>query len=203
VFERHSALTEQLAAGARDGADGRRTLCISEVRGWNLAQLAVFAGHDAEFQSALRPLIEADLPAQVGVPLESNSDHRVYRTAQNQFWALSSDSAWLTQLACAVRPEAGSATFLSHSRVRIAIEGAPVREVLAKGIAIDLHPAAFPVGRFAQTGLHHTGILLERRGADRFELMVLRTFAASIWAWLVDAALPFGYELRVEQPRSS
>ena len=88
---------------------------------------------------------------------------------------------------------------LSHSRVRIAIEGPSVRNVLAKGIAVDLHPSAFPIGRFAQTGLHHTGIFLERCGEERYELFLPRTFAASIWDWLVDAALPLGYEVNIEE----
>jgi sarcosine oxidase gamma subunit len=31
--------------------------------------------------------------------------------------------------------------------------------------------------------------------ANRYELYVLRTFALSVWDWLTDAALPFGYEV--------
>ena len=74
-----------------------------------------------------------------------------------------------------------------------------MRDCLAKGISIDLHPSVFPIGAFAQTRLHHTAILLERSGDIRFELYVLRTFAVSIWEWLIDAALPFGYDTSVEE----
>ena len=35
-------------------------------------------------------------------------------------------------------------------------------------------------------------------GDDRFDVYVLRTFAACIWDWLIDAALPFGYNLKIE-----
>ena len=196
MFERRSALTAQLAADGRDGVDGRRALRVSEVRGLYLAQLAVFRGREALLRDALQPL-GADLAAEVG-SRSADARCRIFHVARGQFWIVTPDSTWLSQLALAVPPHAGAATLLSHGRVRIAVEGLEVRALLAKGIAIDLHPDKFRIGDFALTGLHHTGIFVERTGADRFELVVLRTFAASIWDWLLDAALPLGYELDVE-----
>jgi sarcosine oxidase subunit gamma len=99
----------------------------------------------------------------------------------------------------AIPPTVGSVTALSDARVRLAISGLPVRACLTKGISSDLHPNAFPMGAFAQTGLHHTGILLECTGDSRFELYVLRTFVVSIWECLIDAALAFGYDTSVEK----
>ncbi len=32
-------------------------------------------------------------------------------------------------------------------------------------------------------------------GQIEFELYALRTYAASTWDWLIDAALPYGYEV--------
>jgi kynureninase len=46
----------------------------------------------------------------------------------------------------------------------------------------------------ALTGLHHTPIMILRSGESRYELYVMRTFALCTWEWLIDAALPFGYE---------
>ncbi len=44
MFEWHSAVgAVSLKSGGRDGASGGRRLRLSEVRGWHLAQLAVFA----------------------------------------------------------------------------------------------------------------------------------------------------------------
>jgi heterotetrameric sarcosine oxidase gamma subunit len=65
-------------------------------------------------------------------------------------------------------------------------------------VALDLDLTQFPAGRFAQTGLHHTGTLLDRRERERFELYVLGTFAASIWDVLIDTALPYGYQVGVD-----
>jgi sarcosine oxidase subunit gamma len=193
MFERHSALSPLIAKGGRDGANGGRALHLCELRGWGLAQLGVFADRETEFAAAVRPLIGTHLPATSNVASPGRA--RVYRTAPDQYWLVSYEPALAAQLSRVIPPAVGSVTPLSHARVRLAISGSPVRDCLAKGISIDLHPTVFPIGSVAQTGLHHTGILLERTGENRYELYVLRTFAVSIWEWLLDAALPFGYDV--------
>jgi methylglutamate dehydrogenase subunit D len=81
---------------------------------------------------------------------------------------------------------------LSSSRTRILLEGAAAREVLAKGIAIDFDPKAFIPGHFASTGLHHTPVMVHCLAESTFHLYALRTFAASVWDWLLDSSsLPF------------
>jgi sarcosine oxidase subunit gamma len=199
MFERRSALTQHLAAGGRDGAGGGRPLRISEVRGWNLLQLAAFAGGGPALHEALRPLTGAAAVPVAG-RLQAYAAGKIFRTTDTQYWVLTSTAPLAAALASGVPASAGAALPLTHSRVRVALEGAAARAVLARGIAIDLHPAVFRIGDFAQTGLHHTGILLERSADHRYELYLPRTFAAFLWEWLVDAALPFGYQVQVETP---
>ncbi len=55
---------------------------------------------------------------------------------------------------------------------------------------------AFPVGSVALTGVHHTPILLYRTTENRFEIFAMRTFALTVFEWLSDAALEFGYIFR-------
>jgi len=86
-------------------------------------------------------------------------------------------------------------TPLSHSRTRIFIEGGCAADILKKGVPIDFHPKVFKPGQAALTGLHHTPILLHRVREDRFEIYAMRTFALSLWDWLTDAALEFGYDV--------
>jgi heterotetrameric sarcosine oxidase gamma subunit len=62
-------------------------------------------------------------------------------------------------------------------------------------VAIDLDPTVFPLCGFAQTGIHHVAGLLLRAREDRYEFLAPRTFAASTWEVLLDAARSFGYEL--------
>ncbi|MGO9933018.1 MAG: sarcosine oxidase subunit gamma [Steroidobacteraceae bacterium] len=197
MFEWHSALAGPLRAGGRDGARGARRLRLTEVRGWHLAQLAAFPDHHGELQQHLGEC-GALLPVELyqGVTLGHS---RFVRIAQHQYWWIASGSASMARLARELPASAGTVTVLSAGRVRIRITGPAARDVLAQGISLDLHPAAFQVGRSAQTGLHHTGVFLERVGDDGYEIYVQRSYAEWIWEWLIDAALPFGYDVGVEE----
>jgi heterotetrameric sarcosine oxidase gamma subunit len=198
MFESHSALAESFKAGGRDGARGGRRLRLVEVRGWHLAQLAVFPDHVGEFQEQVRASGGVYLPGELyrGV---TQGDSRLIRITQHQYWWISAGSAAMARLARELPASAGTVTVLSAARVRIRIVGAAAREVLAKGISLDLHPTTFQVGCSAQTGLHHTGVFLERIGEESYEIYFLRTYAEWLWQWLVDAALPFGYDIVVEE----
>lgn len=198
MLEWRSSLAHRLAGGGHDGADGRRALRLGEVRGRHLAQLAVFGGQDAALGEALRPVVQGDLPSAVGTSAR-HARCRIYALARGQYWIATPDADLLRRLAHAVAAASGSVTPLSNGRTCIVVQGAAARALLAKGIALDLHPGVFGIGHFALTGLHHTGILLERSGEERYELTVLRTFAATIWDWLIDAALPIGYDVHVEE----
>ena len=92
----------------------------------------------------------------------------------------------------------GHATLIdqSHGRVRIRLEGEAVTALLAKGVAIDLHDQAFPVGRAAITLCGHISVHLTRLAPHAFELMVLRSYALSLWESLIEMGLEFGIEAR-------
>jgi methylglutamate dehydrogenase subunit D len=81
----------------------------------------------------------------------------------------------------------------SHGRIIIRIAGPKVRETLAKGTPVDLHPDEFPIGKSAVTQMSHVGVHLTRTGEDAFELSVFRGFAESFWEWLTQQAGEFGY----------
>jgi heterotetrameric sarcosine oxidase gamma subunit len=199
MFETRSALAGSMKSGGRDGASGGRRLRLSEVRGWHLAQLAVFADHRGEFEQHVRACCGAGLPVELYRGVTSGDSHLV-RITQHQYWWIAASSDSMIRLARELPASAGTVTLLSAARVRLRITGPKARDVLARGISIDLHPTVFQVGRGAQTGLHHTGVFLERVGDDSYEIYVQRSYAESIWEWLIDAALPFGYDVAVEGP---
>ncbi|MCM2292492.1 sarcosine oxidase subunit gamma [Allorhizobium sp. BGMRC 0089] len=68
----------------------------------------------------------------------------------------------------------------SHGRARFLLSGRSVRQVLARGTAVDLHPAQFAIGQSAMTLFGHIGMHLTRVGEDAFEYLVLRGFAQSL-----------------------
>jgi sarcosine oxidase, subunit gamma len=80
----------------------------------------------------------------------------------------------------------------SHGRVLIRISGAPVRKVLAKGTALDLHPDHFAIGAATTTLIGHISVNLCRTGEAEFELLVLRGFAESLWLELESMSAEFG-----------
>jgi methylglutamate dehydrogenase subunit D len=194
VFEHRSPLAAHLTAGGRDGADGRRALRIGEVGGWQLLQIGVFSGSRAAVEAAVEKACGCTLPTSPRFVTASGA-HRLYRVAEDQYWLLTRDPAVPPALARTIAPQAAAITTLGHARIRLVIEGPAATALLARLVTIDLRYAEFPAGSFAQTGVHHAGVLLERIGAERYEMYVLRTYALSTWEWIVDAAKPYGYDL--------
>ena len=153
-------------------------LQFGEAREFSLLQVAGSS-------KAITP-ITGKLPSKVGVALRVDG-RTIMRTGENQFWIMGAETVDLaTKL-----HDVAILTSLSHSRTRIFIEGAPARDVLAKGIPLDFHPTAFKPGMFAMTGIHHTPALVHCVSENRFEIYALRTFALSVYDWLTDAALEF------------
>jgi heterotetrameric sarcosine oxidase gamma subunit len=184
VLEWTSALPDLIQNPGRTGADGQRSLRLTEIRGWSLTQVGVFAGRND--------------PAAAVINAQAQGDDRVYRIAADQYWVVSRDASLPVKLAAAVSPDIGTVTPLTHARVRLSISGPAARKALEKLLPIDLRPDKFRVGEFHQTGMHHVGIFVERVSTDSFQLFLLRTFALTLWEVLQDAALEFGYEVSIE-----
>jgi len=80
---------------------------------------------------------------------------------------------------------------VSESRAILALKGPKAREVLMRGVSLDLHPRAFHVGQCAQTGLSRANVLLHRTDDTTFEIYVLKSFSDYLWRWLEKAAVDF------------
>ena len=95
----------------------------------------------------------------------------------------------LTGLRVAVTDVSGGQTVLQ-------LHGAHVRDVLAKGCPIDLHPRAFSIGQCAQSHLAKAPILIGQiENQPYFELIFRRSFADYLWTWLETAAAEYGLEV--------
>ena len=112
-------------------------------------------------------------------------------------WLLTSTTETPEELEARVRaavlPWGGSATDVSAQRIGLRLTGARVRELLAKGCSIDLHPRVFGRGSCVQTALGQAGVvLLALSGAgDDYVVLVRSSFAGYLADWLMDAALEF------------
>jgi sarcosine oxidase subunit gamma len=95
-------------------------------------------------------------------------------------------------------PLAGLAAIVdqSHARTLLRIQGGRVRDALAKGVALDLHPRAFQAGDAAVTAVAHIGVhFWQLDDSSTYELAVPRGYALSFWHWLATAAAEYGLEL--------
>jgi sarcosine oxidase subunit gamma len=87
-------------------------------------------------------------------------------------------------------------TDVSGGQTALHLRGRHVRDVLAKGCPIDLHPRAFRIGQCAQSHLGKAPILIGQiEDQPYFELIVRRSFADYVWTWLESAAEEYGLEV--------
>jgi heterotetrameric sarcosine oxidase gamma subunit len=78
----------------------------------------------------------------------------------------------------------------SDGRVLLRICGPNVRAILAKCVAIDLHPTEFAQGKSASMLCCHVSANVARTAPDSFEILVPRSFAG----YLFDELLEMGRE---------
>ena len=111
----------------------------------------------------------------------------VRQGAANSFAA---DLAALLEAAAAVADQTDGYAVLR-------LQGPALRQVLAKGVAIDLHDLAFPINHAAVTAIAHIGVILWRLGDAGdgnpvFEIALFRSMAGSFVHWLKSSAGEFG-----------
>jgi len=75
------------------------------------------------------------------------------------------------------------------------LSGPRVRDVLAKGLAIDLHPKAFKPGDVANTLIAYVGVQIDMLDDATWQLTAPRSMAGTFWSWLSASAAEFGYDV--------
>ncbi|MGH8029326.1 MAG: sarcosine oxidase subunit gamma [Arenimonas sp.] len=99
----------------------------------------------------------------------------------------------------ALKGVAAAVTDVSDGRTVIRLHGERVRDLLAKGCGLDLHPRAFGPGRCAQTRLAKANVILHQLDdAPTFDVYVERSFADYLWRMIEDAALEYGFAVVAE-----
>ncbi len=163
--EHSLAARPPLAGKILRGAD----IAIRGVEGGSIVQVLARPA-DRRTASQLAPWAEA-------------RDLQLRPASPGQWFLVAGDARSPAQLDMLVQDLPGDAEGVdqTHGRVCIRVDGAKASAVLNKGTALDLAPAAFPVGSGTSTLLGHIGIHLARLGDDSFEIMVLRSFAQACW----------------------
>ena len=83
------------------------------------------------------------------------------------------------------------------------LSGPRVRDVLAKGVPLDLHPVRFRDGDVALTAVAHVAVHLRQvSDAPAYRLSVPRSYFGAFWHWLASSAAEFGCEVAAPDPQA-
>jgi methylglutamate dehydrogenase subunit D len=185
--------------GRSDGAAG---LVVQERTGMAIALVTVRSGEHGALAGVVQARHGIALPA-IGKRI-AGAGLTLAGTGPGQ-WLAEMSVVPLEGIEHALRSALGEhATIVeqSHARIVLRLTGPRVRDVLAAGVPLDLHPRAFAPGDFAQTIAAHIGVQLWQLTADPiYELAVPRSLMGSFWGWLEHAAFRHGLEVR--QPLQS
>lgn len=94
------------------------------------------------------------------------------------------------KLADAVRGSYAAAVDVGSGYTVVEIGGQCVRDVLARGCPLDLHPRVFKAGQCAQSHYFKASVVLVPTGNDLYEIVVRRSFADYFVRIMLDAAAP-------------
>jgi sarcosine oxidase subunit gamma len=196
-----SALAGVAVPGRYGRSYGEPGIVISERIGLGLATVAARRGKADALSEAVANTYGVDLPTSSRVIQGSQVSFIGYGPGQ---WLAVSASLANEALARELSAKlAGLASISDQSggRTVLRISGPHARDVLAKGLPIDLDPRAFPLGSAATSAISHMGVQLWQLDDTRsYDLAIFRSVSESFWSWLTASAAEFGYV--VEAPSS-
>ena len=169
---------------------GSSTVVLGEVRPAAILQVAAWPETLAAVTRGLGEALGADAP-RIGYS-STGPNGTMAAIGPGRYLIFGRSYDLHHRLQTAINSDVGAVTDLTHGRTVLMLRGEPATAILAKGLAIDLHPSAFPAGRIAQSMIHHIDVTVRRMDADQFELTVLRGFAEDFVEWLMDAGMEFG-----------
>ncbi|MCK7613667.1 sarcosine oxidase subunit gamma [Roseibium sediminicola] len=189
MAELMSALKGHLTPG-RYGLEGTAGVTLSEVHPFSLTQIAAWpdslqaVGLEA---TLLAGCDAAPTPGQAAL----GPNGTLLRVEPLKWWLIGRDTPPdLPSLPA----ETGAVLDLSSSRTWIRLGGANAADLLNRFLPLNLSATAFPAGSSASTAFHHIGVTLWR-DEDGFNLLLPRSFAASLWEMLTESAAQFGTEV--------
>jgi sarcosine oxidase subunit gamma len=183
--------------GKQEGAPG---LTIEERRGLGIATVAPQKGQAHALKTAVEQAYGVVLPHELRVVRGEHVSFVGYGPGQ---WLAVSETltgdALARDLAQRLKGLA-SITDQHGGRTVLRLRGARARDVLAKGLPIDLHPRVFGPDSAATSTISLMGVQLwQVDDAPSYDIALFRSVSASFWRWLTASAAEFGYEVNMPQ----
>lgn len=185
-----SALQSVLRPG-RGGEPGSAGIKIAERRDLAIVQVAVIPGVASD-----RAAIEAAVGATLPAPNKSAAGRGTALWVGPERWfVVAPGRGGLIDDLEKAAGDGLAITDLSHSRVILRVSGTKLRDVLAQGCAVDLHPRATKAGDCFVTSVARHSAVLHLVDDTTADIYVYRSFGQDLVEWLLEAAAPYGYEI--------
>ncbi len=186
--------------GHREGAPG---LVLRELTQFALASVVARKGQTAQVVAATQEAYGASPPS--GPRFAEGGDLAFVWSGPGHWLALGSQAVDSIESRLHATLGTHASVFdQGGSRVLLELRGPRTRDVLAKGISIDLHPRAFRTGDAAVTTASHLAVHLWQVAEDPvYRLLVVRTWFDSLWRWLAASAAEYGCEVLPPAPYTS
>ena len=179
-----------LPAGRHGVAQGPAGVSIALVEGISLVAIAARKGQEAALTAAVERAYGLTLPR---TPHRVGGARKAFIWAGPEQWLAIGTPGFETALAGDVDGLA-SVVDQSDGRVVLRISGPRVRDALAKGLAIDLHPRAFAPGQTAISQIAHIGIQIWQITDDAYEIAAFRGFAGTLLHALLEMSAEYGLD---------
>lgn len=191
-----SALHGLAVPGRYGRTAGTAGVTIGERIDLGLASVAARQGQADGLKASVREAYGVSLPE--GPTVSRGKDIAFIGTGPGEWFAVSEtlkNESLAEDLAEKLKGLA-SVSDQSSGRAVIRLGGPRARDVLAKGLAIDLDPRVFGTDAAATSTISHMGVLVWRAGeADAYDVALFRSVGESFWRWLTASAAEFGYEV--------
>jgi len=200
VSDRHlrpvSALAGIAVPGRFGKAEGEPGVVISERVGLALATVACRKGQADSLKAAIANVYGVELPDSSRAA--KGPKVGFVGTGPGQWLAMSEGLGAEALARDLAQRLAGLASISDQSggRTVIRVSGPRARDVLAKGLPIDLDPRAFPLGSAATSVIALMGVQLWQTEDTRsYDIAMFRSVSQSFWRWLTASSAEFGYEV--------
>lgn len=155
-------------------------------------------GKEAAFAEGVHRAIGLELPGALGLVIKG--ERSVQWMSPDEFLIIvprGEELATERKLREALAGQHIQVVNVSGGQTILELSGPNVRDVLMKSSSYDVHASQFPVGKAIGSNFAKTGLYIRHTGEGTWELLVRRSFADYIWAWLQDASGEYGLAIEV------
>jgi sarcosine oxidase subunit gamma len=200
TYQRRSALSHFGLAALANAKNPSAGVTVGEVAHRAIVNIRGDAGNPA-FGAAVQAATGADLPLTANT-VSTAGNARIIWLSPDEWWVVAPDQTraeLIDRLRRAFEGQHTAVTDVSESRTVITLAGPAARDLLARGISLDLHPRAFGPGQCAQTGMAKANVVLHQTDdAPSYDIYILKSFSDYLWRWIGLIAEDFGLAVRAD-----